>query len=179
MSWKCKQTAVHWWRIYNLPALTCTSRLTMDPTSLVARHLYTELCTSCLYMAGGKGSRASVPFDMSCRSDDTSGTGVPSAVSQRMCGAGCPAAVQSIHAPVVLENSNFPGGSSKKDGPVKSDDDVIDVGAYVGNTENKYNRLIYFFKRQNLCVSIMIQTHNCVAFSHIVESLTRKLSIVR
>jgi hypothetical protein len=43
-----------------------------------------------------------------------------------MCGAGFPAAVQSIHAPVVLENSYLPGGSSRKDGPVKSED----IGAY-------------------------------------------------
>lgn len=82
-----------------------------------------------------------MPLDMSCRSDGTSGTGVPSDVSHRMCGAGCPAAVQSIHAPVVLENSNFPGGSNKKDGPVKSDDDEddddMDIGAYVSNTTEK------------------------------------------
>jgi len=96
----------------------------MAPTSLVAKHRYTALCTSCLYMAGGNGSKASVPLDMSCRRDRTSDTGVPSAVSHRMCGAGCPAAVQSIHAPVVFENSYLPGGSSRNDGPVKSDDDI-------------------------------------------------------
>lgn len=131
---------------HNLPALTCTSRLTMVPTSLVARHRYTELCTSCRYIAGGNGNSASVPFDMSCRSDGTSGTGVPSAVSHRICGAGCPAAVQSIHAHVVLENSNFPGGSNKKDGPVKSDDDDDDMddGIYVGNTKNTDNSDFYW-----------------------------------
>lgn len=106
----------------NLPALMCTSRLMMAPTSLVARHLYTALCTSCRYMAGGNGNRANVPLDMSSRRDCTSCIGVPSAISHRMYGAGCPAAVQSIQAPVVLENSNFPGGSSRNDGPVKSDD---------------------------------------------------------
>lgn len=134
--------------MYNLhsPALTCMSRLTMAPTSLVARQRYTALCTSCLYMAGGKGSKASVPLDMSCRRDGTSGTGVPSAVSHRMCGAGCPAAVQSIHAPVVLEYSNLPGGSNRKDGPVKSDEiDIDDI--YDDNTIMIINnmRLIYIY----------------------------------
>lgn len=123
----------------------CTSRLTIVPTLLVARQRYTVLCTSCRYIAGGNGSIASVPFDMSCRRDGTSGTGVPSAVSQRTCGAGCPAAVQSIHAPVVFENSNLPGGSSKKDGLVKSTADVVDgdcdssvAGEYDGDTINQH-----------------------------------------
>lgn len=92
-------------------------------------------------MAGGKGSKANVPLDMSCRRDDTSDTGVPSAVSHRMCGAGCPAAVQSIHAPVVLENSYFPGGSSRKDGPVKSAEDD-EIGAYDGSTAETQKKTV-------------------------------------
>lgn len=135
----------------NLPALMCTSRLTMAPTSLAARQRYTALCTSCRYMAGGNGSRASVPLDMSCRRDGTSGTGVPSAVNHRTCGAGCPAAVQSIHAPVVFENSNLPGGSSKKDGPVKSavDGEWNDCGCdsrgkYDGHTARKKTVVFIF-----------------------------------
>lgn len=125
---------------FYLPALTLTSRLDMDPTTLEAMHLYIVACTSCRYSSALNGENTSVPSGRTCLSPAMSATDEPSFLIHRINGRGFPWLEHGTVAPVEFINSTLGSGSTVKEGPLLS---VLDkTSEKTNNTDTWINLLL-------------------------------------